>query len=84
MESNAVEFQITLAGHRPDLAAICAALSAADPASVMDRDPAGDHLRVATVLDEFGLLMALRGAGWPLEAAQLRRLASNCCGGCGG
>lgn len=79
-----MEFQITLAGHRPDLAAISQGLAAADPASVVDQDPSGEHLRVATALDEFGLLMALRGAGWPLEATQVRRLASNCCGGCGG
>ena len=79
-----MEFQITLAGHRPDLAALRHGLAAADPAAVVDQDPTGEYLRVATVLDEFGLLMALRGAGWPLEAAQLRRLASNCCGDCGG
>lgn len=79
-----MEFQIKLVGQHPDLAAIQQGLTAADPAAVVDQDPSGEHLRVATSLDEFGLLMALRGAGWPLEASQVNRLPSNCCGGCGG
>lgn len=79
-----MEFQIRIAGPRPDLAAISQGLASADPAAVVDQDASGTNLRVATSLDEFGLLMALRSAGWPLEASQLTRLPSNCCGGCGG
>ena len=83
-ERDAVEFQIKLVGQRPDLGAIHQGLTAADPAAIVDQDPSGESLRVATSLDEFGLLLALRSAGWPVEASQLNRLPSNCCGGCGG
>lgn len=79
-----MEFQITLGQHGPDLAAIQRILVAADPAAVMDQDPAGGQLRVATVLDGQALLMALHRAGWPVDPSQLQPVPSNCCGGCGG
>ena len=79
-----MEFHITLGPHGPDLASINQMLLAADPAAVMDRDPSDAELRVATTLDGLSLLMALRNAGWPIDASQLRPVASTCCGGCGG
>jgi hypothetical protein len=54
-----------------------------DPASVVDLDPAG-LLRIATVIDEAAISATLVALGLPVQARDVNRLPSECCGGCGG
>lgn len=79
-----MQFDITLGQRGPDLATINEVVAKVDPAAVMDTDASGRTLRVATALDGLSLLMALRSAGWPVDASQIRQVPSTCCGGCGG
>jgi hypothetical protein len=79
-----MEFNISLAGARPDLARLQSVIAAVDPAAVVDCDPFGQQLRVSTVLST-GELKSLTGqAGLVLTDAQIEPRPSNCCGGCGG
>jgi hypothetical protein len=68
---------------RPDEHALADALTRVDPSIVMDLDPAG-LLRIAAVIDEDAIAATLRGLGLPVDARDVRRLPSECCGGCGG
>ena len=58
-------------------------LADVDPSSVLDVDPAG-LLRIAAVIDEDAIAGALRKLDLPIHARDVRRLPSECCGGCGG
>jgi len=58
-------------------------LFALDPAALVDVDEAG-RLRVSTSLDENALVTALARLGFAVPHASVHRLASECCGGCGG
>ena len=66
------------------VAAIEAALLARDPAAVVDIDPHSGDIRVATALDEVGLVAQANRAGLAITPAQVRPLPSDCCGGCSG
>lgn len=67
-----------------DMEAIEQAIGEVDPAAVSDLDPAGDVLRVSTVLGGQELLSIINQAGYVISMDQLERMPSDCCGGCGG
>lgn len=69
---------------RPDLDAVEAALLAVDPAALLDLDPAGDQLRIATWMTRDELRRTLARAGVDAGDEALVQLPSECCGGCGG
>ena len=54
-----------------------------DPSALVDVDRAG-RVRISTVLPDAEVLVALFQAGLFVSAADLERLPSECCGGCGG
>lgn len=67
-----------------DADAVRDALLASDPAALVDADGPSGALRVSTYLDADELRGVLGSAGLPVEAGQIVRQPSNCCGGCGG
>ena len=79
-----MQFEIRMAGARPDVGAIEQALRAVDPAVLVDIDPTGQTLRVAASIDPAQLAALISQAGFPLSQQQLERVPSECCGGCGG
>jgi len=77
-----MEFRIRLATEAADLAAISDALQQADPAAIVDRDPADGSLRATVWMDAEELRQVLTQAGYlPRDVEQQ---ASNCCGECSG
>ena len=54
-----------------------------DPSALVDVDTAG-RLRISTLLPDAEVLLALGLAGLMVAPADLERLPSECCGGCGG
>lgn len=68
---------------RVDEQRLADALTHADPSSVLDLDPAG-LLRIAAVIDENTIAATLGAIGLPVDVRDIRRLPSECCGGCGG
>lgn len=79
-----MEYHIQISGPEPDLVAVEDALLAADPAALVDIDPASPTLRVATSVDARQLVALLGEAGYPVTPAQVVQLPSICCGGCSG
>ncbi len=78
------QFRVSLSGPTPNLQVLEEALLEADPSVLLDIEPLSRVLRISTLLDEHGLLPALGRGGLPIGAAQLERVPSECCGGCGG
>jgi len=78
------QFRIPLSGPAPDLQLLEDALQDAYPSVLLDIEPLSRVLRISTLLDEHSLLPALGRGGLPVSAAQLERVPSECCGGCGG
>ena len=79
-----MEYRIDFTGAPPDPLAVEDLLRAHDPSALVDRDPYGRALRVATVIGA-AELAALLGRDIPLPAPhQLTPLPSVCCGGCSG
>lgn len=68
----------------PSLDAIDQALTAGDPAVIVDYDVLAQALRIATVLDESAVADALLDAGMRIGIDDVVRQPSECCGGCGG
>ena len=54
-----------------------------DPSALVDVDTAG-RLRISTLLPDAEVLLALGLAGLMVAPADLERVPSECCGGCGG
>lgn len=79
-----MQFHIETRGITPDLVAINDAISAIDPAAVVDIDPVSAQLRVSAELSAHELLGTLAQAGYPIGHGQLRPLPSICCGDCSG
>ena len=77
-----MEFRIRLALATPDVTAIGEALRQADPAALVDLDPAGGALRATAWLGGGELATVLAQAGYP--PSEVQQLASVCCGGCSG
>jgi len=68
----------------PDVACLEQALIDADPSALVDFDACRDTLRVSTLLQSGQVATLLSGAGLPVDEAQVARVQSECCGGCGG
>ncbi len=66
------------------VSAVEAAILQRDPSAVVDIDPHSGDVRVATALDEAGLVAQANQAGLAITRAQVRPLPSDCCGGCSG
>lgn len=77
-----MEFRIRLAVDAPDMAVISDALQQADPAAIVDRDPADGSLRATVWMDGEELKLVLTQAGYPPRS--IEQQASNCCGECSG
>lgn len=67
-----------------DLDGIAVALTAFDPSAIVDLDRSGSVLRLSTVLGTAEIVPLLKSAGLPLVSADVDRVPSECCGGCGG
>ena len=69
---------------RDGVNAVADAVAVIDPAALVDIDALGTTMRVSTLATSDELLDCLQGAGMPVRAEHLQRVASECCGGCGG
>jgi copper chaperone CopZ len=79
-----MEFHIELVGAAPDMDAVKDAVQTVDPAALVDIDPSGRELRVATSVESAELISLIRQAGYAVEADQVSQVPSTCCGGCSG
>ncbi|WP_305805117.1 hypothetical protein [Stenotrophomonas sp. YIM B06876] len=79
-----MEFTVRLASAQIDLPAIETGLQELDPAGLVDVAGSGTTLRVCANVRQSELLMILGNAGCAATLAQIERLPSVCCGGCGG
>lgn len=79
-----MKFNIKTDGHAIDVYVIEQALIQADPAAVIDIDRTSSSLRVSTCLDDVELMSLIANAGFPIPAANLQGVPSDCCGGCSG
>ncbi|MGY0556640.1 hypothetical protein [Lysobacter sp. A421] len=79
-----MEFHISVVGAVPDTDAIEASICEVDPSALVDIDPTGQLLRVATSIDSVELVSLINHAGYPVSSDQVRQLPSICCGGCSG
>ena len=79
-----MKFNIKTNGQAIDVFVIEQALIQADPAAVIDIDRTTSQLRVSTCLDDTALLGLIADAGFPIPAANLQGVPSDCCGGCSG
>ncbi len=79
-----MQFNIPLDTGRIDIAALERQLQALDPAALADLDALNGRLRISTSLDEHDIAASLSGIGHPVDAANIEREPSTCCGGCGG
>ena len=79
-----MQFMLEVSRPITDLRGIEDALIAIDPAAVVDSDPAGINLRVASTLCAEELLQIVTKAGHAIERSRIVGVPSECCGGCGG
>jgi hypothetical protein len=79
-----MQFKLRITRPVIDLRGLEDAVRAVDPAALLDLDPAGVHLRVATTLGPEELCRRLTWAGCAVSPAELQGVPSECCGGCGG
>lgn len=79
-----MQYRISLPATPVDIEAIRRVLHAIDPAGVADLDVRTGTLRLSTWAGDAEVRAVLLGAGLPVAPDQVERLASECCGGCGG
>lgn len=79
-----MEYHIPVCTPLAAFGAIDDAIRDADPAALVDIDPAGTTLRISTLLPRARVAGLVTAAGYPVEPAQVRQLPSICCGGCSG
>ena len=79
-----MELDIRISQATVDIAVIEQRLQQADPACVLDLDPANGHLRVSTCASPDEVLQALVASGHPVSAKDVTQVPSVCCGGCSG
>lgn len=79
-----MEYTLDLAGRATGLESISAAIAELDPATLVDIDPCGCTIRIATILPHDAVMACLMGVGVDFATARLRQLPSVCCGGCSG
>ena len=79
-----MQYTIRNHGSTFHVAAIERELLREDATALVDADARHAMLRIATQLDEAGLVAALARAGHPVAGLAVTRLVEGCCGGCGG
>ena len=79
-----MQFKVHPVDIRPDVPRLEAALADADPSAVVDFDACNATLRLSTLLEPVQIAQVLTAAGVAVDAAQVARVPSECCGGCGG
>ncbi len=79
-----MQFQVATWGQEINIAAVEREVQAIDPAAVVDVASDDDQLRIATWLTDVELVAAITRAGHQVLRSQVRRMPSECCGGCGG
>ena len=79
-----MEFNIRMAGSKPELGAIERAVHLVDPGAVVDIAPDGKTLRVAASVDAALLVSLINQAGYQVTPNQVAQAPSICCGGCSG
>ena len=67
-----------------DLETVARNLREVDPAGVVDLDRRHGVLRLSTWATDADVLALLAESGLAVDRADLERVASECCGGCGG
>jgi hypothetical protein len=78
-----MQYLIAATSNIAGLDGIADRLNDLDPSALVDVDTAG-RLRISTLLPDAEVLLALGLAGLFVAPADLERLPSECCGGCGG
>jgi len=79
-----MEYHIPVRAPLAAFEAIDDAIRDADPAALVDIDPAGTTLRISTLLPRVQVAGLVSAAGYPVETGQVHQLPSICCGGCSG
>jgi hypothetical protein len=79
-----MEYHIPVSAPLAALEAIDDAIRDADPAALVDIDPAGTTLRISTLLPRAQVATLVTAAGYPVGITHVRQLPSICCGGCSG
>ncbi|GAB2521201.1 hypothetical protein [Lysobacter humi (ex Lee et al. 2017)] len=79
-----MRFTVPHLPNAPDLRRVEAALIDLDPAAVVDFDALDSSLRLSTLLEPLQVAEALGRAGLAITPGDVRRVPSECCGGCGG
>lgn len=79
-----MEFHLVLPHAAIHVDGIDRAITALDPAAVVDLAPDGATVRMATSLDLARIRDALAAAGVSVAARQVVQLPSVCCGSCSG
>lgn len=79
-----MQLDIPLQGRQVDVTRIEQCLLEADPAVVVDRDPATGHLRISTCAGRDEVAALLRATGLAVEEGDIAIVPSVCCGGCSG
>jgi len=78
-----MQYLIAATNHIAGIDAVADRLNDRDPSALVDVDTAG-RLRISTLLPDAEVLLALGLAGLMVAPADLERVPSECCGGCGG
>lgn len=79
-----MELDIRIPQTPVDVAGIERLLLDADPACLVDLDPATGRLRVSTCASRDEVALVLSAAGHPVAAGDIAIVPSVCCGGCSG
>ena len=78
-----MQYLIAATSHITGIDTVTERLNDLDPSALVDVDTAG-RLRISTLLPDAEVLLALGLAGLMVAPADLERVPSECCGGCGG
>ena len=78
-----MQFDVAPVFPAPEMARIESEIARHDPAAVVDYDPSRMALRLSTCLPADEVAQALNRAGLAVDTTNVRRLPSECCGGCG-
>lgn len=79
-----MEIHVRLGSPLPELAMLENAITALDPAAVVDVDAAAGLLRVNAAVDAAQLVALASQAGYVLAPDDVMQQPSVCCGGCSG
>ena len=79
-----MQYEISRHANAPDPESLERMLHSIDSGALVDRDLASGGLRVSSIVPADELAEMLRDAGFEISPSHFVRLASQCCGGCGG